>query len=166
MIAKMTSNIGQIALAAIAALALTFPSPEEAKRAILDAVTPDHAIQIKADGDDAVLIAPQVGHETVLTYDPAAECLTGGSELSVRLIELCTQQLYTELTTKPLKRETESLLAASAQSGHTDIAEQKLLALTKLCRSLWVANGGNTIVLDSEPCRYAVSGLEQSVRMQ
>lgn len=167
MVAKMTSNLGQIALAVVAALAITFPTPEEAKQAILEAVRGDHPeIVVKATSEEVLIAAPNFGHVTSLTYDPAAECLISVGAPPPELIETCVRQLFDELNTRPLYRPGIDGPVPASDGRSTDIYEAKRLALSKLCRSLWIASGGSQQSLDMAACQFAVSGLEQTVEMR
>lgn len=163
MIAKMTSNLGQIVLAALAALALTFPSPEDAKQAFKDVVFGEPESLVVAAPDTAIFVSPEVSHVSAYASANEVDCLVSGPGMTEAQLRRCITQLFTELTTSPLANSPSALSASMRRDADvTDIYETKHLTLTKLCRALWVSSQGDMSSLDAPACAYVVEGLENT----
>lgn len=164
MIAKMTSHLGQIALAALAALAFTFPSPRDARDAI-DRVLGSGQTTLEASPGSAVVGTP--GRPTIrIAHDPAAECLATVDADPVEALKLCADQLYFGIIQDNLDRAFGTSQKAAPVAFETEGYEPARLALSQLCRGLWSASNGDVQALEIDACRYAVSGVEQFVQMQ
>ena len=162
MIEKMTSNVTQIVLAGAAAVAVAFPTPQDAKDAFLDVIRPDRVIQIETTADEAIPTNPDTSLAAVVSFDPAAECLHSAPDMPREALTTCIDQLYVQI--KQDER-LPSLIASPTFPMHgpqfQNLTETQRLALSEFCRALWTANSGQDDAIRSPGCSAVVRGVER-----
>lgn len=165
MIAKMTSHLGQIILAGLVAVAVTFPSPQDAKRAISNAIWGDRPLELTVT-EDAVVIAPEnAARGETLAYDPAANCMSSAAHTDTARLRFCVNVIYQELLVYTQTHIENSFSPTPVAFMPGDYEAQRL-SLAKLCRALWRAEQGDDNIFENPACGFSVAGVEQSASLR
>lgn len=160
MVARVTNTLTQIALAALAAVAFIYPSPEDAINAARDAISPEEVdVSIKADD---ILIEPIFASAPErVQIDQVYECLRSGSDSNYEGLVRCAEILHEDLLTqeKPVAVQQFEKLIGRDQTDRN--YENQRLTIARICRAIWASSGGDPDALSTPACYMTVLGVEK-----
>lgn len=166
MVSKVTGHIGQLALAGVVALAVAFPSPQDAVDAVKSIVPEKQEVALSVD-PEAVLIEPTFASRDIrIEYDPLVSCLQDARGMSQETLVFCADMLYQDLT-RPAGTPSAMPFTADARTyeARQRYDENTILAITDICRAIWIANNGDIPTLGTPACERIVSGIDRPIEL-
>lgn len=162
----MSTHIAQAALAFTAAVALTFPTPEAAFDAVKTTFSGRQETIIRVEPEAVIVMNSGSAEPEVMLYDPVVDCVLGVSRADINALESCAEQLYSDLVEDGFRASVHGLQGYKMSGPKAAEMEAKRLAITKLCRAIWKAEDGGTVMRPIEACIGVVSGIEQTAELK
>lgn len=161
MVIKVTSNLTQLAIAGAMAIAIAFPTPEDAADAFRGLFQTEQRIEVKAQPEAIVIQPPSAAaarFEAAPT--PLENCLSDRSYMERVDLIRCAGMIQTSLRVEEPKPLPQFALLEHNREVRLQQNPQKTEALIQICRLLWVASNGYYSPMEQQVCAPVTSGIE------